>query len=241
MEKQDGIQKVFCRSEKKYLLNLEQYGRMWALLFPHMRQEERGKHTIHTIYYDGVDFPMIRRCLEKPTYREKLRLRCYGIPKPGEMAYMELKKKVGGITYKRRIGLPYEDALLYLDHGIFLGEMCQIQGEIHHLIKRYRPEKKVLLSYDRIAYHGIESKNLRITFDERIRWRDHALDVQRGDFGQLLLPGDVVMMEIKTDGGFPLWLARGLSRMGVYPAGFSKYGTVYKEYLGRREAMQNVG
>ena len=54
-------------------------------------------------------YRLIRASLEKPAYKEKLRLRSYGVTEPGGEVFLELKKKYKGIVYKRRITLP-EDA-----------------------------------------------------------------------------------------------------------------------------------
>ena len=90
---------------------------------------------------------------------------------------------------------------------------------------------QAVICCDRLAYVGIENEELRITFDRSIRWRDDELSLTFGDSGRELLQNGEVLMEIKMPGSAPLWLADMLSRHGIFPTGFSKYGTCYTKNL----------
>ena len=70
-------QGTFERYEKKYLLSAEQYRAVRAALDRVMEVDQYGETTILNIYYDTPDFRLIRRSLEGPVYKEKLRLRSY--------------------------------------------------------------------------------------------------------------------------------------------------------------------
>ena len=102
-------QAVFQRKEVKYLLSDAQLAALMPILKAHMKPDAFPHSSISNLYYDTDDFRMIRRSLEKPQYKEKLRLRSYGVTEPGGEVFLELKKKYKGIVYKRRIMLP-EDA-----------------------------------------------------------------------------------------------------------------------------------
>lgn len=226
---------VFERHEKKYLLLQQQYDQLIELLMKHMRQDQYGLHRICSLYFDTEEYLLIRRSLEKPKYKEKLRLRSYGIPLPEDIVFLELKKKLNGITYKRRIPLTLYEAEQYFRHGTPPEQSGQILDEIEWFIQRYRPVPKVLLFYDRIALYGTTDSNLRITFDTNIRWRDEQLDFACGDYGtQLLSPGEY-LMEIKLAGVFPCWLSRLLSEQKIYPISFSKYGMAYRKTIHKEE------
>ena len=236
----DGIRYCFRRYEKKYLLDLGQYSYMLKAMAPHMVADEHSRYTICNIYYDTEDYRLIRASLEKPVYKEKLRVRSYGAVRPGETVFVELKKKYKGVVYKRRVSLPCEEASQWLA-GEAEKRGGQIFSEIDWFAKSLSLEPKVFIGYDREAYSGVENSELRITFDTGLRWRDAQLDLRAGDGGMAIMPRGSVLMEIKIPGSAPLWLARALSENGIFPVSFSKYGTYYTDIVlgGRPAAMFN--
>lgn len=226
---------VFERHEKKYLLTQTQYNGLIEHLMEHMRHDRYGLHTICSLYFDTEDFLLIRRSLEKPKYKEKLRLRSYGIPKQNDIIFLELKKKLAGVTYKRRASMTLHEARQYLMYGTSPEQAGQILEEIGWFKEQYHPIPKVLLFYDRIALFGIADSNLRITFDTNIRWRDKQLHFASGDYGASLLSCGEYLMEIKLPDAFPCWLSRLLSGLKIFPTSFSKYGKVYQEVMCKEE------
>lgn len=224
---------TFKRYEKKYLLNREQYERLQECLKPYIQLDQYGLHTICNIYYDTDQFDLIRTSIEKPPYKEKLRLRSYGIPQEGGKVFLEIKKKWKGVVYKRRIAMTLEEAENYLEKGKALPEDGQIEREIDYFVKFYHPKPKMYIAYDREAYFGKEDNALRITFDQNIRSREEDLQLELGDAGKLLLDSEYRLMEIKVSGAFPMWLAHILSELEIYPTSFSKYGNIYKQNVSR--------
>jgi hypothetical protein len=224
---------VFERCEKKYLLSETQYQALMRQLTDYVKADRYGVHTIGNIYYDTDDFSIIRASIEKPLYKEKLRLRCYGVPRPDSTVFLELKKKFKGIVYKRRAEMTLSQAQRYLQTGEKPAGSGQILDEIDWFLKRYRPGPKVYIAYDRLALYGKEDPELRITFDRNIRFRDNALDLAKGPWGTPLLESGQVLMEIKLCGAMPLWLAKALSELKLFPVTYSKYGVCYKRFLSR--------
>ena len=100
------IQSCFERYEKKYMLTPAQLRVMLTGMKAHMVPDQYGKYTICNIYYDTPDWRLIRASLEKPVYKEKLRVRSYGVAAPDGKAFVEIKKKFDGVVYKRRITAP---------------------------------------------------------------------------------------------------------------------------------------
>ncbi len=232
-------QQIFRRYETKYLLSKRQYHQILCEMEKSLKPDLHGLHTVSNIYYDTADFQMIRTSLEKPLYKEKLRLRCYGIPKSEDAVFMEIKKKYKGIVYKRRIMLPLIEAEASLQARNFTNSHeQQIAQELSWMLQKYQPEAKVVLSYDRSAYQGIEDPELRITFDQDIRFRQSIFDLSKGSWGHPLLPADQILMEIKIPGAMPLWLCELLNHNSIYPASFSKYGYCYQNYLGKFSKFQ---
>lgn len=236
-------QDVFKRVEKKYLLSEYQYKELRKKLEEYVRVDKYGKTTITNIYFDTPDMLLIRRSLEKPVYKEKLRLRTYGVPGAETPAFIELKKKYKGVVYKRRIDMPYEDAVKYLYKGVHPEKTTQITKEIDYFLKFYRGIAPAMyISYDRIATYGIEDPNLRITFDGNITWRTQELELSKGVWGSKLLNEGERLMEIKIGGAMPLWLVKILDELEIYPTSFSKYGNAYKVLMGAgMETERKIG
>ncbi len=225
------VQKSFRRTEKKYLLDAAQYERLRQELAPYMEEDEYGLSLIMSLYYDTDSFDMIRRSLEKPTYKEKLRLRSYGVPNGNDsMVFVELKKKFKGVVYKRRVELPEHQAQRWLEGGD-APDNSQICREIDWVLRRYKLSPKIVICCDREAWVDKENPHLRLTLDKSIRYREDELSLSAGDHGRELLEEGGVLMEIKMPGSAPLWLAELLSEAKVFPAGFSKYGRCYEQKL----------
>ncbi len=234
-------QTVFERYEKKYILTSAQYKELREHLNEFMQIDEYGLHTISNIYFDTDTFELIRASIERPIYKEKFRLRSYGIPGQNDAVFLELKKKYKGVVYKRRVSMTLQQAMGYLENRNYAEEKTQILTEIDWFFKIYDPVPKVYIAYDRIALFGKEDSNLRITFDSNIRWRDHDLDLSKGDYGDAIMNPNCFLMEIKIPGAMPLWLSHLLTKLKIYSNSFSKYGTCYqKKILGHTIGGQNI-
>ena len=221
-------QAVFKRKEIKYLLTEAQYAAMLPVLKAHMEPDAFAHSSIFNLYYDTPDFRMIRRSLEKPPYKEKLRLRSYGVPKDGTQVFPEIKKKAQGIVYKRRVSMPYGEALRYLSRRQPGGD-GQIFQELNWMLATYGSlAPRIFLSYERDSWKGKEDTSLRLTMDREILWRTEALDLRQGAWGTPLLEPGQVLMEIKITNAAPLWLAEALSENGIFPISFSKCGRAFE-------------
>ena len=232
-----GYKGVFERREKKYLLSKAQYLALRARLDEFMEVDAFGKSTILNIYYDTPDYHLIRRSIEKPVYKEKLRLRCYGIPEEDGTAFLELKKKMKKVVYKRRVAMPYTQAVRFLKEMDPKACRSQIERELVYCGKLYKDlAPRMVIAYDRIAMAGKQDPELRITFDTNLRWRDSDLDLRHGGYGRQLLEEGQVLMEVKIQGAMSLELARIFSELAIFPTSFSKYGNAYRVWL-----KENVG
>ncbi len=220
-------QKVFNRYEKKYLLDPHIYKRFIKEVEEYMEEDCYGLHTIRNIYFDTDQNELIRTSIEKPKYKEKFRIRCYGMPRADTDCFLEIKKKYKGLVNKRRIVMSMEQA------GRFLaGEYCpekkeQISHEIQYFLESYELSPKRYIAYDRVAYYGKENPEFRVTFDEKIRSRSTNLTLYSDEDTEELLEPGYRLMEVKVDGAIPLWFVRLLTKYEVYSISFSKYGRFY--------------
>lgn len=227
------LTKVFKRLEKKYIITHEQYQLLIEALEGHIVPDAFGESTINNIYFDTPDYRLIRASIEKPTvYKEKLRIRSYGVPTPESKVFVELKKKYKGIVYKRRVDMTYEEAIRYLYRHEAPPSPSQVTAEINSFLAFYRKLRPaVSLFYDRTAYYSKDDPELRLTFDTNIRYRNTQLDLSRGDYGTVIMDRSTYILEIKCIDAMPLWLTRELDRLKIYPSSYSKYGTAYKHML----------
>lgn len=234
------IHEVFQRIEKKYILTRDQYNCLRSRIAPYMQEDEYGLSTICNLYYDTDSYELIRRSIERPNYKDKLRLRCYGIPEKTSPSFIEIKKKYLGIVYKRRIELPLDQAELFLDMQKQPADISnqQIFEEIKYFMSFYKPKKKIYIAYDRTALIGREDPSLRITFDTNVRSRESDLNLCQGDFGEPYFSKGEAILEIKTATAYPLWLTKILNENSIYPASFSKYGAFYQRRFGKLQFAQ---
>ncbi len=227
------VQNCFKRYEQKYLLNEEQVTAIKNAMNEKMIGDEYGESTICNIYFDTPDFRLIRRSLEKPIYKEKIRLRSYGTPNDNSDVFLELKKKYDGVVYKRRETFTYQEAEKFVK---YLNFNSQISEEIAYAFVFYKTlHPAMYLSYKREAFYDKSNRDLRITFDKDILWRDYDLDLKNGVYGNNVLPKRKTLMEIKTASALPLWLVNALTENKVYKTSFSKYGTAYMKMINRRK------
>lgn len=225
------VQKVFNRYEKKYLLTQQQYEAIRKRLEIYMEEDQYGLHTIRNIYYDTEDDELIRTSLEKPKYKEKFRVRCYGEPNAESDYFLEIKKKYKGIVNKRRVVMKPQEAKAYLENGEKPKEQSQIFREVDYVWNHYQLIPKVYLAYDRIALFGKEDSEFRVTFDQNIRSRDFALTLEKDTETTQLLKDGYYIMEVKISNAMPLWFVKILTELEIRSTSFSKYGNVYRRNL----------
>lgn len=244
---------TFERKEVKYRLNAKQHRCVLDALAGRMAADEYGRTRITSLYFDTPSRKLIARSLEKPLYKEKLRVRSYGTPLQSERVYVEIKKKYDGIVYKRRVGCSQAAALSYLMGGVPYENACamnplvdplqqvealaprslQIAREIDSFVARYRNLRpSMYIVCERTAYApvpGGDAEGLRITFDAGVSYRDAMASGKHFDesYHPLLGLGEVIM-EVKTGAAFPSWLVEALNGCAAFPSSFSKYGAAYE-------------
>lgn len=226
------IQTVFKRVEKKYLLDSRQYEKILEVIAPYMAADDYGKTTICNIYFDSPWDELIINSIEKPVYKEKFRIRSYGVANDGSTVFLEIKKKFQGVVYKRRIAMSISEAEAFIKTGDFsFNPRNNIPNEIDYMLKKYSLTPKVFIAYDRTAYFGIDNKDLRITFDENIRSRYENITLKSDANCKPLIDMGTYLMEIKIPGAMPMWMSRVLSENSIFPTSFSKYGKIHQQKM----------
>lgn len=224
-------QYIFSRTEKKYAVPPHLYEEIKARVLEFMDADPTYPiYTLCNVYFDTDSYELARRSIEKPVFKEKLRVRSYGTPTPDSKVYVEVKKKYKGVVYKRRAGMTYTEAQAFLLHGLAPKD-TQIIRELDYTRRFYDLKPKVYLAYDREAFSGKNNPDLRLTFDNHIRFRLEDIALSKGAQGTELLPDGTRIMEIKAVGAFPPEIVRLLADFKLTPFSFSKYGTIYKQYI----------
>ncbi len=226
---------AFNRIEKKFIINKEQYNLIINEINKYMKLDDHcfdfKTYKIENIYFDTFNNDLISKSIEKPTYKEKLRLRKYY---NYDKYFLEIKKKGRGVVGKRRIVFNEEELEDFLKgKDINFSDYSSIiaQKEIRYLLKRYNLKPVVYLAYDRLGFFGFDDVNLRITFDSNIITRRNDLSFGKIE-GDKLIDDSIYIMEIKSINNIPLWLCRIISNLVIKPGSYSKYGEEYKKYIG---------
>lgn len=236
-----GFQTVFKRYEIKYMLTQEQKQKVLLAMEPYMALDEYGCTTIRNIYFDTDNYRLIRRSIDKPAYKEKLRVRSYAQADDDSIVFVELKKKYQSVVYKRRMALPEFEAMQWLAGEHPCPKDTQISREIDYFLSYYQTLRPaVFLSYEREAYYEKNGGDFRVTFDDTILCRQEDLSLKSEVYGTSLLPEGMVLMEIKCSGGMPLWMTRILSEQHIYHTSFSKYGTAYQTMIFQKTKSVNA-
>ena len=225
------IQRVFHRTETKYLLTPKTYQQLLALIEPYLTKDQYFKNTNCSLYFDDDHQSIAIQTLEKPLYKEKIRLRSYGVPSLDDTVFLEIKKKYNGVGSKRRVPVKLKDFYKWLDSSKeqpISKENPQISAELKYLFERYNLKPNLLLAYDRTSYADRDDPHFRITFDQDVRSRTSDLQLERGAQGEKFFSHGEIIMEAKAENAYPLWFVRALSKLKVYPTSFSKYGRTMK-------------
>jgi len=233
---------VFQRYEKKFLLTKTQYEKLLVAIHRNMRLDaycKGGKmYHLRNVYFDTTDHQLISMSLLKPDFKEKLRIRKYGVQGDGtNLVFLEVKRKIKGIVTKRRASL----SLLEIDQ--FMQEKIiperdnyfdqQILKELNYMTQIYQLRKAVFIEYNRLAFFDREDEEFRVTFDHDIYTRYDNFDFESKVKGIPLLAKDMMLMEVKVGEAMPLWFAKALAKQNIYLNSFSKYGKAYEYSLAK--------
>ncbi len=236
MEKEKIIS-VMKRYELKYYLNKDQLAFFEEKIASYMKLDQYGLTTIASLYFDTPDFRLITKSIEKPKFKEKIRLRGYGLVNEDKPTFLEVKRKCEGIVYKRRITLSEKEALNFIS-TCETTKQNQIDREVEAFLKAHYPlEAKYLIIYDRKAFYQ-DNSDLRITIDRNPRYRTTKLNLHTSMEGIPLVEEGGAILEVKVQNAIPLWLTSILSQGKIYQTSFSKVGRAHLKELSKRRTLQ---
>ena len=236
---------VFNRREVKYMLNDDDKAALLSIIGDYMDCDPFNKdgktYSISNLYLDTDSDELIRKSLEKPDFKEKIRLRSYGMVGLGDKVFLESKKKFNGLVNKRRTNFILRDAYRYFEDGTIpanpvqengkrLKMNMQVMKEIDYIMHFYRLKPKVFIAYERYAFFEKNNSDFRLTIDTNIQTRRSDLRLDSPAYGKQLLQKGQWLMEAKAFKAFPLWFTHFLAERRLFKTSFSKYGTEYREH-----------
>ena len=227
---------VFRRTEIKYIITENQFDRLMDLIEPYLKKDKYFKGTNMSIYFDDENRYLAIHSLEKPLYKEKIRLRSYGVPTLNDTVFLEIKKKFKGVGSKRRIPVVLKDFYNYEKTGKLETNNENIKQELDECFDRYNLKPTMFLAYDRTSYCDKDDPTFRVTFDRNVRSRNDDLRLERGDQGTKFFNNNEIVMEVKSVRAYPFYFVRALSKLKIYPASFSKYGRVTEKVIYQNHA-----
>jgi len=229
-----SIIRRFNRFELKYLLPLDTargfQRELCAYLQPDDHMNGTGHYAISSLYYDSPDYRFYWEKVNGIKFRRKLRIRCYETRAPlllDTPVFVEIKQRLDRVTQKRRVVLPYQDALLLCDQRTVPQHRPQdraVVEEIHTMLWQYNLRPASMIRYLREAYVGTDyDVGLRVTFDTNLTYRAQDLCLDSKHAGAAMLPLDRVVMEIKVNERIPYWLTELVAEFNLRMIRVSKY------------------
>lgn len=234
------MSEFFRRVEKKYIIDKNQYELIKKGIENEMDLDPHGKSTICNLYLDDDRYSLIKHSLDKPVYKDKLRIRSYNVANLDSDVYVEVKKKYEGIVSKRRIKAKLIDVYAYLNKEKDIpSAKSQVGKELDYYFTFYNLHPTAYITYDREAYYAKNDNGFRITFDTNIQARDYDLLLDKGIYGKRIFDEDKILMEVKTLGGIPMWFVRMMSEYEIRQGHFSKYGATYLKIIREKDKIVN--
>jgi SPX domain protein involved in polyphosphate accumulation len=224
----------FNRFELKYLLSLEAAEafrrEIGVYLQPDTNGNGHGDYAVSSLYYDSTGYRFYWEKMEGIKFRRKLRIRHYetrAALTPDTLVFVEVKQRLNRVTQKRRVLLPYCDALLLCDERQVPEHRPEDRGvieEVFTMLHQYDLRPASLVSYSRQAFVGSDyDVGLRVSFDTNLRYSASDLELHSKRFGPFLLPPERVVMEIKANERVPYWLTELVAAHNFRLIRISKY------------------
>lgn len=214
------------RTEKKYLLTMEEFLKYSAFLEKFMLQDShngaRG-YCIRSLYFDSVYDRDYYEKEDGVEMRRKIRLRIYD-PK-ADFAMLEIKQKEGASQLKRSLRISRADAE-QMTKGRYDGLLKYeepLAAECYGILNLYGYRPKTIVQYNRKAFVAKENK-IRVTFDNNLIATEACFDI----FSEQLLMYPVMdpfnlVLEVKYNGFLLSYIQDLLQMVDKNQTSVSKY------------------
>jgi SPX domain protein involved in polyphosphate accumulation len=225
------------RYERKYYVPNNQLNGLRKRLLPFLRPDAYSKvtedgltqYTVRSIYYDTPLMDFYYEKMEGLENRNKFRIRVYDDYQPGNVAFLEIKQKLGSRIKKFRSTLEIENVKNILkegDIGKYIKSRPKDASKFMYHYYRNSLKPVTLVVYDREAYHGKFDSGVRITFDKNVRTAIYPKleDIYNESTLKPITP-DFFILEIKYFFDFPTWARSIVEEFNLRLEAISKYST----------------
>jgi SPX domain protein involved in polyphosphate accumulation len=223
----------FNRFELKYLISLREAERFKTALRAYLLDDEHGngRYALTSLYYDSPDLRCYWEKVDGIKFRRKLRIRRYETESPltaDVPVFVEIKQRLDRVTQKRRIVLPYQDALLLCNDRQIPEKYNPVDKpvieEIYAFLWNYNLRPANIVRYERQALIGTDYDiGLRVTFDTSLTFQNQQLLLHEKPISLPMFPVDTVVMEIKVNERIPYWLTELVAAHNLKMIRVSKY------------------
>lgn len=219
----------FNRFELKYLLPLEAAREFAAELALHAHPDPHSGlegYPVYSLYWDSPELLFFWEKLDGEKLRRKLRFRRY---EGRDEVYVEIKQRTDRTVQKRRTRLALAEVLALFDRGaIDAARESQASDPVLQealvLTRMHKLAPAAAIRYQRQAWFATFEPDLRVTFDSRLQYDAHELDLARPErSGPYLLDPRWCVLEIKYNHRVPQWLLALVRKHGLEVVRFSKY------------------
>ncbi|SDF41738.1 VTC domain-containing protein [Lentzea fradiae] len=223
----------FNRYEIKYLVPVTQVPELLAAIEPRLDRDPHSDTTgygVWSTYYDTRQLRFYWEKIEGLKFRRKLRIRHYGdrLAVTGDTpVFVEIKQRVNRVTQKRRVQLPYGQALRLCAGqapASVPGRDRAFVDEVLDLVGRLALRPSAMTGYQRQAYLGRGAEvGLRVTIDQRVRGRDRDFGFAEDAENRFIVPPGKSIVEVKADERVPYWLTDLTAARNLQVVRISKY------------------
>lgn len=231
------IKRHFQRFEFKYLITPEQEREIKKRVYPYMESDVFASQTVdksyqvNSLYFDSPRLFYYHQKIDGVQRRKKIRIRTYrnnGVFVP--YGFLEIKRKHDAVILKDRFVLENRAWRLFVQPGS-AGTMLAAGADQYQrkVMEEYLWEQTlrmlapaVLVIYDREPCLGKMNKNVRITFDKRIRAK-LTDDPFYGGADTTDVSGRMTVMELKFTGTLPFYIANVIQEFNLERIAYSKY------------------
>jgi len=227
------------RFELKYLVPTAAAQEFRESLRPYLVPNDHGGsagcYQLSSLYYDGPHYHFYWEKVDGVRFRRKLQIRHYAaleLLEEGIPVFVEIKQRLNRVTQKRRVLLPYREALRLCNERQMpdagssprTWQDVAVLEEIAGMLWRYDLRPASVVSYVRQALVGTEyDMGLRVTFDTELSFRASQLELDSEANGLPLFPPDWTVVEIKVNECIPYWPTKLVGKHNLNLVRDSKY------------------
>lgn len=222
-----------CRFELKYRIRETKARAIAHYIQSYIRPDQYAKkcpdyqYRISSTYFDSEELHLCRETIEQKKNRFKLRVRCYD-EDPNTPCFFEVKRRLNNVILKDRARMSKSDFKravedLYTPGGLYKKDR-EILNQFQFYLQILQARPIVMVRYMRQAYEDDSRNRIRVTFDRGLSFKvpDSPI-IETNGTDWYPVPMDFVILEIKFNDRYPLWLNDVVKIFDLKQTAMSKY------------------